>query len=182
MEGTNSDSDQQPISPNNMQVIFYLPNQPPASRRSDTPIWERLMNRVGSGIIARRLRIQDCLELFPISSGSTSLDIASNLTTSLSHNKEERAIQTFVLLSLCALLDISGRVAPEEIDNIIKTITKSIKPKYLDTLKRGARVANEIIAEWAERQGSGGDRLQQLDKATQSVLQGGYQSKWFIMA
>lgn len=167
--------DQKSVSPRTLQIIHYLPNQPPASRRSETPIWEKLTDQIGSNAITQRFHTQDCLRLFSEASGKTALEIASNLANSLSHNKEERAIQSFLLLSLCAILDISGRAAPEQIDNIIKSLTKSTKPKYLDTLKRGARIANKIIAEWAGRQGPGGDHLQQLDEATQAILQGGYQ-------
>lgn len=151
MEETKSDNDQRPASPNNLQIVFYLPNQSPASRRSKTPTWERLTEQVGSAIVTQRFHLQDCLKLFSVSCGDTALEIASNLTRSLSHNKKERATQCLLLLSLCTVLDVLGRAAPEEIDEIVGSLTKSTKMKYLDELKRGARVANEIIAAWAER-------------------------------
>lgn len=174
MEGITHNEDQEIPSSNNLQFVFYLPNQPPVSRRSEIPIWEKLTHQVGSIVITRRFHLHDCLKLFSHSRADTALEAASNLGTSLSPDKGERAIQSFLLLSLCALLDVSGRAAPEEIDGIVKVVTKSTKLKYLDTIKRGARVANEIIAEWAGRQDSSGnlDHLQQLDKATQGILQG----------
>lgn len=131
--------------------------------------WERLTNRIGSSPI-QRLEANHCLDLFPPACGETALDMAAGYAAGLPRQRDERLVSSFLLLSLCATLDISGRVAPEEVDKVIQTLTTSTKPKYLDKLKRGARVANEIIAEWAKR--GGGDRLHRLDQATQAILQG----------
>lgn len=157
-----------------LRIIFYDPDQesnaPSIARRgSDIPIWERLADQL-PGPTTQRLKAEDYLKLFPPSLGETALEVAAGLASGLSHDKEQRHTSGLLLLSICATLDISGRVAPEEIDEVIKTLTSSRKPKYLDKLKRGARVANEIIAEWAER--GDGNRLQQLDQATQVILQG----------
>lgn len=168
-----------PAQPNELKIIFYTPDQPnsiPAPtvrRRSEIPIWERLTDQLD--LPTQRLKAEDCLKLFPPCSGETALEIAANLASGLSQNKEQRLVSGFLLLSLCATLDISGRVAPEEIDEVIKTLTTSKKPKYFDKLKRGARIAKEIIAAWAERED--GDCLQCLDQATQVILQGSYQQE-----
>ncbi|KAH8768406.1 hypothetical protein F5883DRAFT_71071 [Diaporthe sp. PMI_573] len=133
------------------------------------PMWERLADHISTATISPRLSVEDCLQLLPKYTGDTALEAASSLASSISQDKERRGIQGFLLLSLCIVLDMSGRATREKIDSIIEVLTKSSKPRYLDTLKRGARVANEIIAEWAGRRG--GDHLQQLDQATQAVLQ-----------
>lgn len=140
------------------------------NRGSGLPMWERLADHISTATISPRLSVEDCLQLLPKYSGDTALEAASSLASSISQDKERRGIQGFLLLSLCIVLDMSGRATRAKIDSIIEVLTKSSKPRYLDTLKRGARVANEIIAEWAGRRG--GDHLQQLDHATQAVLQG----------
>lgn len=173
-------NDQNAIESQELEILFYMPppvdetRAPVARRRSRMPIWERLADQLGSP--TQRLEAQDCLKLFPTCSGETVLEITTNLASNLPHNKQDRLIASFLLLSICTTLDISGRAAPEEIDKIIQTLTTSKKPKYLDKLKRGARTANEAIAEWVERNDSeSNDRLHQLDQATQAILQSRYQ-------
>lgn len=164
-----------PAQPEELEIIFYAPDQnsntdqPTTRRRSDIPIWERLTDQLQRPT-TQRLKAEEYLKLFPPSIGETALEITRDLASGLSHDKEQRHISGLLLLSLCATLDHSGRVAPEEIDEVIRTLTTSKNPKYLDKLKRGARVANKIIAQWAERKG--GDQLLQLDRATQAILQG----------
>lgn len=162
-----------------LEIVFYTPPQPnrlPAPvgpRRSGIPTWEKLTDRLDQPTCTQRLEAKDCLKLFPTPRDGTVLETVTNLASGLSPDREERNISGFLLLSLCAALDVSGRVAPEEIDKVIKVLTMSTKPKYLDKLKRGARMANEAIAAWAERED--GDRLvHRLDRATQTVLQGRY--------
>lgn len=160
-----------------LEIIFYRPGYPdhpvatpPISRPLPITTWERLAHQIGSATFTQRLSVQYVTNLLSGCSGETALEAASNLASRLSPDREQRALQGFLLLNLCTMLYISGRAPPETLDGIMRAITKSSKPKYLDTLKRGVRVANEIIVQWAER--DNGDRLQQLDRATQAVLQG----------
>lgn len=170
------ESEHRSTQPSDLEIIFYLPDHaggrsvPPTSRGSGVPTWERLTDHINSATTPPRLNVEECLQLLQNCSGDTPLEAASSLASSISQDKERRGIQGILLLSLCIVLDMSGRATRERIDSIIEVLTKSSKPRYLDTLKRGARVANEIIAEWAGRRG--GDHLQQLDQATQAVLQG----------
>lgn len=169
-------NEHEPTQPTDLEIIFYLPDHavgvslPPVNRGSGIPTWERLAGHISTATTFPRLRVEECLQLLPKYSGDTALQAASSLASSISQDKERRSIQGILLLSLCIVLDMSGRAPRAKIDSIIEVLTKSSKPRYLDTLKRGARVANEIIAEWAGRRG--GDHLQQLDQATQAVLQG----------
>lgn len=172
------ENEHRPAQSNDLEVILYLPERavgrsPPPVRRGSSagmPTWERLAGHISAATVFPRLRAEDCLQLLPENSGDTALGAASTLASSISQDKERRNIQGFILLSLCLVLDMSGRASRAKIDSIIEVLTKSSKPRYLDTLKRGARVANEIIAEWAGR--CSGDHLQHLDQATQAVLQG----------
>lgn len=148
-----------PAQPNQLEIIFYNPNPEPsisARKRSEIPIQERLTDQLQSST-TQRLRAEECLKLFPPCSSKTALKIVLNLASSLPPNKEQRNISGFLLFSLYATLDISGCITLEEIDKVVKTLTISRKPKYLDKLKRGAQVANKIIAKQIGKES--GDRL-----------------------
>lgn len=115
-----------------------------------------------------------CLGLLTGGVGDSALDAARNLSSHISIIKDERALQGLLLLSICIILDHSGRISPGALDGIVGKLTKSTKPKYSDALKRGARVANEIIVQWAERQPNRepGDLMRHLEQATQQVISG----------
>lgn len=175
-----NESEEKPDQPfGDLEVILYQPNidgtmtiprLPRPKPRSNLPMWERLTDHVGAVSILQRLQVQDCVRLLSGCIRSTGLEAASSLAENLSKDKDERSIEGMLLLSLCAVLEASGRASPEDIDRIIRVLTKSCKPKYLDALKRGALFLNQLIASWAEQQG--GNRLRSLDQATQVVLQG----------
>lgn len=95
-----------PTQPHELEIVLYTPPRPDdlpvpvRRRRPGIPKWERLTDQLGSP--TQRLEAEDCLQLFPPCSGGTALDIAKNLASGLSPNKEERLVSEFVLLSLCA--------------------------------------------------------------------------------
>lgn len=154
-----------------IEFVFYethIPHQVAASD-SNAARWEKLTGRITTQEPTRILLAEELVGPMPFPKTDGALEAASLYASRLSLEKSRRCRQSLVLLSLCTVLYHSGQ-APDEIDTIIRTIAKSSNAKYLDTLKRGARIANEIIAKWAER--SGGDQLQRLGQATQMVLQG----------
>lgn len=166
-----------PLPSKNIQFLFYQPDQPEQpfsqpNRQPTAPRWERLADRIGLAAgDPGRLDAQSLLTTFPRCDSDTAIQAALRLASSTSPNQENQEIRAIILISLCTVLDTSGSVDPEDLDGIIQTIIQSSKPRYLDRIKRGARVANEIIAAWAERYTTG-NALLKLEQATQAVLQG----------
>ncbi|KUI65669.1 hypothetical protein VM1G_11312 [Cytospora mali] len=172
--------------PSNIKFLFYQPGQPeqpfsPPDRQPTVARWEKLADRIGlaTGVL-ERVDGQSLLSTFPRCDTDTALQAASRLASSVSPN--ERDLHAIVLTSLCTVLEMSGRASPEELDGIVKTIVQSSLPRYLDKIKRGARVANEIIAAWAEHHTTG-DLVSRLDQATQAVLQARLSmSQWGVLS
>ncbi|CAN8104377.1 unnamed protein product [Discula destructiva] len=133
--------------PVNFDVIFYNPEQPRADKRLPSavrPKWKQLAERIGAGKPFARLEAQTLLADFPPAVGSEKpVDTAKRLASDIVA-KGDRIIRELLLVSFS-------------------------EPRYLDRLKRGATFANTIIAELASR--GPGNEAQQLDYATQTVLQ-----------
>lgn len=159
-----------------LTIVFYTPppvsNNESASTSDTEPRWQKLAKRAGT-IAGSRLDVHTLLEHIPPStSGDTPLQTASKLSTYVSSlDGERKGFIEFLLVSLCAVLYESGRAAPEKIDEILKAVVKSSNPRYLDRVRRGVKLANQIIAEWATCDSTSVDKLQRLDRATQAVLQ-----------
>lgn len=169
-ETTSQSSDQ-------LDIVFYDPEQ--SSRASNQekarPRWQKLADRIGTarGKAAERLQVSVPLSGCPsYAESETPLSFASQLAQSITTAMPEVALQELLFMSLCSVLSVSGRASPEELDQVISTVVKSTNHRYLDRLKRGAKMANEIIAEWAADGIS--DTVQRLDRATQAVLQGAF--------
>lgn len=166
-----------PSPPKNLEFIYYNPDhQEPATkpRIPTQPKWRELAERIGMSKSFPRLGLEAFFE-DDVPCNERPLDTALRLSQSIQNthvSKDKRPICELLLLSLCSVLSISGRAAPEELDQVLKTIVKSSDPKYLDSIKRGARFSNVIIAEWAAK-GVGTEQLEErLDRATQAVFQG----------
>lgn len=162
-------------SSNELQFRFYQPDRPdqPFSSPSRPPKrakWEKLSDRIGLAAgLSGDLNPATLLAILSPYSNETALQAASRLASNTS--LEEKANRELVLISLCTVLYNTGRASPERLDDLIRTVVRSSLPAYFDKIKRGARVANEIIASWAERYAKG-DLLYRLNQATQAVLRG----------
>ncbi|KUI70764.1 hypothetical protein VM1G_11674 [Cytospora mali] len=139
-----------------LQVILYQSNHP------DQPL-QRTSSASG------RIELQYLVGVLPYSGADTALQAASRLATTPSG---EQSISKLLLASICTILYTSGSAAPEQLDQILQKVVRSTNIKYLDKIKRGARVANEIASTWAEKSAEDSDLLCRLDRATQAVLQG----------
>lgn len=161
--------------PGDIEFVFYHPGQP-CEKPSEKPIpdtratWEKLVDRIGDMRPSQRLQVQSVLKLLPRDSNELPISTASRLASNVSSDRNERRLQELLIATLCFVLYRSGRAAPEELDPILNRFSKSSDKKYLDTLKRAGKIANEVIVDWAET--GDGDLLQRLDYATQAVLQG----------
>lgn len=180
-------------------VIFYNPSQPSSNHPPDQESkarWERLADRIVSARdrLFSRLEAPGLTDLgIPTGAGfdanansgaSYVLDVTTRLAFGIKSStpeSPERELRELLFASICSVLYASGYAAPEELDGIMNIVVPSSKPKYLDCLKRGAKMANEIIAAWAVQEDhtcrSGdqhGHQLQRLDWATQAVVQGTY--------
>ncbi|KAF3760098.1 hypothetical protein M406DRAFT_104602 [Cryphonectria parasitica EP155] len=174
-------------------VVFYDPNQPSEGRLiNDEPKarWERLADRIVSaqGRLYARLETPALADLglapragqdkTPDAGGNHLLDITTRLGHGTKLATPGRELRELLFASICSILYASGRAAPEELDRIMGICVQSSNSRYLDRLKRGAKIANEIIALWAVpedhacRNGCQLDtQLQRLDQATQAILQ-----------
>lgn len=158
-----------------LQFLFYQPGRPdhPFSAPTKPPKrakWEKLSDRIGlAAKLPERLDPSTFLAMLSPHTGETALEAASRLATNSS--PVEKANRELILISICNILYNSGRVSPEQLDDLIKMVVRSSLPSYFDKIKRGARVANQIIAGWAERHANG-DLLYRLDQATQAILRG----------
>lgn len=159
-------------STENLEIIFYDPGQNlrPAKQVTTQPKWRELVERIGISIGTRRLEAQAFLDCAPEHCNERPLATAFRLAHNVHGLNEEKPIRELLLLSLCSVLSISGRAAPEELDEVLKVLVRSSEPRYLDRLKKGAKFANELIAEWAVK-GVGTER-ERLDRATQAIFQG----------
>lgn len=171
-------------------IIFYDPNQPELSRsglnrkKPHRPAWQRLAERVARPApdTTEPLDVAELLHSCQPCESDTSgshghkkqpLEFASEFARRIHASGSEVAVQQLLLISICSVLSISGRASPEELDVIIRTVSKSSGTRYLDRIKRGAKMANEIISEWAlEATQSKENPAQRLHRATQAVLQG----------
>lgn len=158
-----------------LEIIFYTP--PPASSGVSTsmpqagPRWQKLASRV-TQIAGEQLNVQDLINhIPPCTPVETPLKFASRLADYVSQLQGDKGALEILLVSLCAVLSKSGRAAPTDIDKILERLVKSSKPRYLDRVKRGIKLANQIIGEWTAYQPATGDKLQELNRATKAILQ-----------
>ena len=156
-----------------LEFVFYQPNQPSERPTPDErSTWEKLVDRIGDIKLSQRLQVQPLLEVLPCNRHETPIVTALRLASSVSLDLDERKLQELLVITLCFVLYTSGRASPEEIDSIIGKFSSSSEMKYLNRLKRAGKIANEIIAEWAESSTQDLPLLYRLDCATQAVLQG----------
>lgn len=173
-----SASGTEPPASDQLNIIFYDPTKPSESKRDKKiamPRWQQLADRIGMAAqTGKRLDVVALLDSFQPheTDNKTPIDIASELAQSINAADPEASVRKLIVMSLCSILSTSGRAAPEELDSIINVLLKSTNPKYLDRAKRGAKMANEIIAEWALAPPSKGDPIERLDQATNAILQG----------
>lgn len=172
------------MSPSNqLDIIFYDPSNPSSSnlnKQQHKPRWQKLADRIGtsqsSALATKRLDVATLIGSYQPSNihGGTPIAYAYAFARNIHPFEPEVAARELLLVSLCSVLSISGRVAPEELDAILNIFLKSTNPKYLDRVKRGAKLANELIAEWALVATGTQDPIRRLDRATQAILQGMY--------
>lgn len=173
-----SESGTKPPASDQLNIIFYDPTNPSQSnpdKKIARPRWQQLADRIGTAAqTGKRLDVVALLASFTRHETDNEVPIvfASKLSRSINAADPEAAVQKLILVSLCSVLSTSGRAAPEELDNIMNVLLKSTNTRYLDRAKRGAKMANEIIAEWALASPSEGDPIQRLDRATHAILQG----------
>lgn len=165
--------------PDDFEVIPFQPDQPVSRPRRHlrkatppTKRWERLAGRIGLPTeLNQRIGALGLVQRLLFCRNDTPSEAALLLAAGLrSMNDTDHTTAALVLTSLCAVLYYSGQSAPETLDQILCSFVQSSNTKYLDRIKRGARLANETIAGWACE--GDGDQLQRLDRATRAVLQG----------
>lgn len=169
--------------PDQLDIIFYDPSNPSSSssnKQKDRPRWQKLADRIGiiksRALATKRLDIATLLGSYQPSNvqNGTPIAFAYGFARNIHASEPEVAVRELLLVSLCSVLSTSGRAVPEELDAIMNIVLRSKSPKYLDRVKRGAKLANELIAEWALATTSIQDPIRRLDRATQAILQGTY--------
>lgn len=159
------------------KVVFYEPgsnDQAGERQRSRRDRWEYYVDLILNGLSSDR---QDVTASFvrslPASVDEDLIETARRLGEDVRRDtgNTTRPFKELLLATLCMVLHKRNRYTPEQIDPVLKVVWKSSTTKYLDTLKRGARVASEVILEWPAKQGAGQD-LQQLGLATSALYTG----------
>lgn len=156
-----------------LQIVFYEPIQPQPTEDGvdNRPRWQQLADRIGKFEPAERIEVSSLTSsLGRLASGERPCQIALRLARSIQSSTKDKAILELIVVSFCFVLYSSGRAAPEAIDEILTVLIQSSSVRYLDQVKRGAKLANEIIAEWSMTGIE--DRFDCLDRATQIILQG----------
>lgn len=173
MEQGGSTPDQEP----ELEFVHYQPpaQQPPRRRvgADPRPRWERYVADILSA--SPHDILIDILRSLPAprQPGEEIQETAKRLAQSILRDQDEciRKCKELLLVNLCIILQKQFYHPPKELDEIIGVISGATSPKYLDTLKRGANMANAIVVKWAV--GSGGQSgLSRIGLATSIVFQG----------
>ncbi|KAK3941699.1 hypothetical protein QBC46DRAFT_381743 [Diplogelasinospora grovesii] len=161
-----------------LNIVFYEPGSNSEStgralaRRAR---WEGIVDHIMRGLSSDRRGLTVAfLRALPIFIEEEPIQTAKRLGYDilLDGNRETRAFKEVLLATFCVVLHRQGLNSPEETDQILKIISANSRSKYLNVLMRGARVANEIVVEWATQQGDGQDALHQLGRATAALYTG----------
>lgn len=161
--------------PDGLQVIFFQPihSNAPEGVVDIVPRWQQLANRIGKAELAQRVEISSFLADLPrLIKGENPSQVALRLAETSKSYSRHTEFWKLLVVSFCSTLYTSGRTTPETLDKIITIIVKSSETKYLDQIRRGAKFANEIIADWAMTGTE--SKIGCLDRATQAVLQGNF--------
>lgn len=169
--------DQQDAAPE-LTIVFYEPEstgqstrRPPAHRGK----WESIVNHILEGLSSDRQDVTlTFLHSLPSLLEEDPIQTARRLGNDIieDENARTRPFKELLFTTLCMVLHKCEVNSPEETDQVLKLISSTSRSRYLDRLKRGARVANEIITEWAMQQGGGRDVLDDLGCATLALYTG----------
>lgn len=164
---------------NDLQIVFYQPNRPhrPFAEAPSKPQSQKRWMRYADQIWMvqgplKRIQVSDIIAALP-----ESIAPVSKAASLLGERPEldQRINRPFLQTAFCDLLYTSGQAIPEDLDAVLKEhiASKSSNTRYLDKLKRGSRIANSIVVEWARRGSEASSELvSRLDRATHAVLQG----------
>ncbi|KAK3352755.1 hypothetical protein B0T25DRAFT_542694 [Lasiosphaeria hispida] len=166
--------------PPGIMFVFYNPESNSQSSKRPTPQpseakpkWESTVDRILNGLRSNRQHSAvSFLQSLPVFSAGEPLAIAQQLSEDIQKdtNQETKGFKELVLVTLCVVLHQCNIHTPEQVDEILLRISRTQTTRYLDVLKRGAKVANEVITEWAMQQNDFDDGvLHLLGRATEAL-------------
>ena len=143
-----------------LEIIMY---QPGSSRTIDSRTrWEKYADKIIAGLTSptpdAALAVVASLPPARVP-GEDAIEVVRRLGEDAAQdsNKFTSRYKGVLVASICDVLLDLGYHSAEEVDQAMRSISKSSTPRYLDGLRRGARVANELIMEWAARYGDASD-------------------------
>ena len=143
--------------------LEIIPYQPEASRVTDSrERWEKYADKIvaglGSATSDTALAFVASLPLAR-SPGEDTIEAVKRLGEDAVRdtNKFTSRYKCVLVATVCNLLYELGYNTSGEVDQALGSISESMAPRYLDTLRRGARTASEITIEWAAKYGNASD-------------------------
>ncbi|KAJ9130312.1 hypothetical protein NKR23_g12254, partial [Pleurostoma richardsiae] len=138
------------MNPPGLNVIPYEPGsgRAPAPRQEH---WEGVVNLISRGLALDRQNLAaPFLHSLPALRNEEPIETAARLARNiLADDSDSRGFKELLLVTFCVVLERCAFNNPEQTGAVLRIIAGNVQERQLGVLKRGARLANDIVFEWA---------------------------------